>query len=283
MKIKLVKLLPIPIALLIISLFWIYQTYSKTGDFFIKDIDLKGGISLTLTFNKTIENGEIEPIIKKKIENFVFSSSKTSEGYTTINILTEKTINASEIVEVLNYNGFYPIEYSIHFVGPELGSAFFSQVITLLTIAYIFLFIINFYIYKKLLIATTIIISSIANIITVFGIMDLFNQKISFAGFSSMLILIAFAIDVNILLVTKVLSSEKEFYEQYKKALITGLTINSSLVVSMLIVLFLSKNSLLTNIAQILVIGFTADIVNTWILNAALIEVVVLGKLNKRH
>jgi preprotein translocase subunit SecF len=172
----------------------------------------------------------------------------------------------------------------MHFVGPELGSAFFSQVITLLTAAYILLFIINFYIYKKLSIATTIIISSLANIIAVFGIMDLFNQKISFAGFSSMLILIAFAIDVNILLVTKILSGkEGEFYEQYKKALITGLTINFSLVASMLIVLLLSNNTLLTNIAQIQIIGFIADIVNTWILNAALIEVVAFGKFNKRH
>ena len=284
MKLKLVKLIPIPLALLAISLFGIYKVYSKTGELFIKDIDLKGGTSLTLTFNKTIKNEEIEPIIKKNIEKFIVSSSKTSEGYTTINILAEGSINASEILEILNYNGLYPIEHSIHFVGPELGSAFFSQVITLLTAAYILLFIINFYIYKKLSIATTIIISSLANIIAVFGIMDLFNQKISFAGFSSMLILIAFAIDVNILLVTKILSSkETEFYEQYKKALITGLTINFSLVVSMLIVLFLSNNTLLTNIAQIQIIGFIADIVNTWILNAALIEVVVFGKFNKRH
>jgi preprotein translocase subunit SecF len=283
MKLKLAKLLPIPIALLVISLFGIHQVYSKTGEFFIKDIDLKGGTSLTLTFNRTIKNEEIEPIIEKKIEKFIVSSSKTSEGYTTINILAEESINASEIVEILNHNGFYPIEHSIYFVGPELGSAFFSQVITLLTVAYILLFIINFYIYKKPVIGIAIIISSIANIIAVFGIMNLFNQKISFAGFSSMLILIAFAIDTNIILATKILSKEEDFYEQYKKALITGLTINSSLVVSMLIVLFLSSTPLLINIAQILVIGFTADILNTWILNAAIIEVVMLGKFNKRH
>ena len=279
MKLKIVKLLPIPLILLAISLFGIYQVYSKTGDFFIKDIDLKGGASLTLIFNKSISTEEIEPIIKKKIDTFIISSSKTMEGSTTINILTEKNINASEIVELLNSDGFYPNEYSIQFVGPELGSTFFSQVATLLTVAYILLFITNLYIYKKPIIAITIILSSIANIIVVFGVMNLLNQKISFAGFSSLLMLIAFAIDANVILATKILSGKiEEFYEQYKKGLITGLTINTGLIISMLIVLFLSNSPFLINIAQIQTIGFAADILNTWILNAAIIEVVLLAK-----
>jgi len=279
MKLKIVKLLPIPLILLAISLFGIYQVYSKTGDFFIKDIDLKGGSSLTLIFNKSISTEEIEPIIKKKIDTFIISSSKTMEGFTTINILTEKNINASEIVEFLNSNGFYPNEYSIQFVGPELGATFFSQIATLLTVAYILLFITNLYIYKKPIIAITIILSSIANIIVVFGIMNLLNQKISFAGFSSLLMLIAFAIDANVILATKILSGKiEEFYEQYKKGLITGLTINTGLIISMLIVLFLSNSPFLINIAQIQTIGFAADILNTWILNAAIIEVVLLAK-----
>ena len=279
MKLKIVKLLPIPLALLVISLLGIFQVYSKTGDFFLKDIDLKGGSSLTLIFNKSISTEEIEPIIKKKIDTFIISSSKTMEGFTTINILTEKNINASEIVEFLNSNGFYPNEYSIQFVGPELGATFFSQIATLLTVAYILLFITNLYIYKKPIIAITIILSSIANIIVVFGIMNLLNQKISFAGFSSILMLIAFAIDANVILATKILSgSLEEFYDQYKKGLITGLTINTGLIISMLIVLLFSNSPFLINIAQIQVIGFTADILNTWILNAAIIEVVLLGK-----
>jgi len=279
MKFKLVKLLPISLALLIISLIGILQVYSKTGDFFLKDIDLKGGTSLTLIFNKSISTEEIEPIIKKKIETFIISSSKTMEGFTTINILTEKNINASEIIEFLNSNGFYPTEYSIQFVGPELGATFFSQIATLLTVAYILLFITNLYIYKKPIIAITIILSSIANIIVVFGIMNLLNQKISFAGFSSLLMLIAFAIDANVILATKILSGKiEEFYEQYKKGLITGLTINTGLIISMLIVLFLSNSPFLINIAQIQTIGFAADILNTWMLNAAIIEVVLFAK-----
>jgi preprotein translocase subunit SecF len=279
MKLKIAKLLPIPFILLAISLFGIYQVYSKTGDFFLRDIDLKGGTSITLIFNKSITTEEIEPILKNQIEKFILSSSKTAEGYTSITILTEKSIDASTIVNLLNSNGLYPIEYSVQFVGPELGSAFFSQVSILLTVAYILLFLTNLFIYKRLTIAFTIVLSSLANIIAVFGLMNLFNQKISFAGFSSILMLIAFAIDTNVILATKILSGKiEEFYDQYKKGLITGLTINADLIISMLIVLLFSNSPFLINIAQIQIIGFTADIINTWILNAAIIEVVLLGK-----
>ena len=279
MKFRIARLLPIPLAMLVISLFGIYQAYSKSGDIFLRDIDLKGGTSLTLIFNTSIDITDLEQILKQQIDNFILSASKTSEGFTSVNILTEKNIEAQEIISFLNSNGFYPIEYSTQFVGPELGSAFFSQVTSLLIIAYILLFVVNIFIYKNPIVGFTIIISSLTNIIAVFGIMNLLNQKISFAGFSSLLMLIAFAIDTNVILATKVLSAPKEeFYEQYKKGLITGITINANLIISMLIVLYLTNSSFLINIAQIQIIGFLADIVNTWILNASLIEVILLGK-----
>jgi preprotein translocase subunit SecF len=279
MKLKIAILLPIPLLLLAISFFGIYKAYSETGDFFLRDIDLKGGTSLTLIFNKSVNVKELEPILKQKIENFIISSSKTTEGFTSINILTEENFDVSAIMELLNSNNLYPVEYSLQFVGPELGEAFFYQISTLLAIAYVLLFITNLYIYKKPVVAITIILSSIANIIVVFGIMNLLGLKISFAGFSSLLILIAFAIDANVILATKILSGTlEEFYDQYKKGLITGLTINASLIISMLIVLFLSNSPFLINIAQIQTIGFIADVFNTWILNAAIIEVVMFGK-----
>jgi len=279
MKFRIARLLPIPLAMLVISLFGIYQVYSRSGNIFLRDIDLKGGTSLTLIFNTSIDITDLEQVLKQKIDNFIISVSKTSEGFTSVNVLTEKSIEVNETISLLNSKGFYPAEYSIQFVGPELGSAFFSQVASLLIIAYVLLFIVNLFIYKNPIVGFTIILSSLTNIVVVFGIMNLLNQKISFAGFSSLLMLIAFAIDTNVILATKVLFAPKEeFYEQYKKSLITGITINANLVISMLIVLYLTNSSFLINIAQIQIIGFLADIVNTWILNASLIEVILLGK-----
>jgi len=278
-KFKIAKLLPIPLALIIFSLIVIFNHYLKTGDFFIKDIDLKGGTSVTLFFNQSINTENLEEILRQQYENLFFSYSKTSEGTIAVNFVTDSIVNSSSLISFLNEKGFYPQDHSIQFVGPELGKSFFAQITNLLIIAYVFLFLLNLIIYKKPVIAITIILSSIANLICVFGIMTFFNQRFSFAGFSSLLMLIAFGIDTNVILATKILSGKiEEFYDQYKKGLITGITINSGLIISMLIVLFLSNSNLLINIAEIQIIGFFADILNTWILNAAIIEVILLGK-----
>ncbi len=278
-KFKIAKLLPIPLALIIFSLIVIFNNYLKTGDFFIKDIDLKGGTSVTLFFNQSVNTEKLEEVLKQQYENLFFSYSKTSEGSITVNFITDSVVNTSSLISFLNEKGFYPQDQSIQFVGPELGKSFFVQITNLLIAAYILLFLLNLIIYKKPIIATTIILSSIANLICVFGIMTFFNQKFSFAGFSSLLMLIAFGIDANVILATKILSGKlEEFYDQYKKGLITGITINVGLIISMLIVLFLSNSSLLINIAEILIIGFLADILNTWVLNAAVIEVILIGK-----
>ncbi|MGC9058931.1 MAG: hypothetical protein ACP5H3_00780 [Candidatus Aenigmatarchaeota archaeon] len=278
-KFKIAKLLPIPLALIIFSLIVIFNHYLKTGEFFIKDIDLKGGTSVTLFFNQSINTENLEEILRQQYENLFFSYSKTSEGTIAVNFVTDSIVNSSSLISFLNEKGFYPQDHSIQFVGPELGKSFFVQITNLLIIAYVFLFLLNLIIYKKPVIAVTIILSSIANLICVFGIMTFFNQRFSFAGFSSLLMLIAFGIDANVILATKILSGKiEEFYDQYKKGLITGITINSGLIISMLIVLFLSNSNLLINIAEIQIIGFFADILNTWILNAAIIEVILLGK-----
>jgi preprotein translocase subunit SecF len=278
-KFKIAKLLPIPLALIIFSLIVIFNHYLKTGDFFIKDIDLKGGTSVTLFFNQSINTENLEEILRQQYENLFFSYSKTSEGTIAVNFVTDSIVNSSSLISFLNEKGFYPQDHSIQFVGPELGKSFFVQITNLLIIAYVFLFLLNLIIYKKPVIAVTIILSSVANLICVFGIMTFFNQRFSFAGFSSLLMLIAFGIDANVILATKILSGKiEEFYDQYKKGLITGITINSGLIISMLIVLFLSNSNLLINIAEIQIIGFFADILNTWILNAAIIEVILLGK-----
>ena len=278
-KFKIAKLLPIPLALIIFSLIVIFNHYLKTGEFFIKDIDLKGGTSVTLFFNQSINTENLEEILRQQYENLFFSYSKTSEGTIAVNFVTDSIVNSSSLISFLNEKGFYPQDHSIQFVGPELGKSFFAQITNLLIIAYVFLFLLNLIIYKKPVIAVTIILSSIANLICVFGIMTFFNQRFSFAGFSSLLMLIAFGIDTNVILATKILSGKiEEFYDQYKKGLITGITINSGLIISMLIVLFLSNSNLLINIAEIQIIGFFADILNTWILNAAIIEVILLGK-----
>ncbi len=88
--------------------------------------------------------------------------------------------------------------------------------------------------------------------------------------------LIAYTVDTNIVLTTRVLKSDKKTYEsEYRGALITGGMLIGAITLTMFITLILSTSKLLTNIASILVIGFLNDLVYTWILNAGILEMYV--------
>ncbi|MEM5815362.1 MAG: hypothetical protein QXD89_02665 [Candidatus Aenigmatarchaeota archaeon] len=278
MKYRIAKFLFLPIILLFLfSSFSIYN-YINKGEFFIRDLDLKGGTLISFITDKEVSIDYISLTLGEFREKVLISISKTENKYS-IRITFPSEISYEKIIEKLKNSEIKVEDLEIQFVGPELGSAFFSQVIYLLSMAYILIFLGNFFIYKKISIATTIIFSSLANIICIFGITTLFGIPVSFAGFTSILLVIAYTIDDNVLLSTRILSGKpEEFYEQYKKSLITGGTITSGLIISMIIVLIFSNSPLLNNIAEILLIGYASNMINTYILNAGIIEVSLFEK-----
>lgn len=275
---KIAKFLPIPLILLTIFLAVSINHYIKNGEFFIRDLDLKGGTSISFLTEKEVSIQNVSLILGEFGEKTLISISKTEKEYS-VKITLPSEIPYENVTEIIKKSDLDPRDISVQFIGPELGTAFFSQVVYLLSIAYVLVFIGNFFIYRRISVATTILLSSFANIIYIFGITTLLNIPITFAGFTSILLVIAYTIDSNILLSTKLLGSKiEEFYEQYKKTLITGVTISSSLILSMIIVLIFSDSPFLNNIAQVLLIGFAVDLINTYLLNAGIIEVSVFGK-----
>ncbi|MCS7093673.1 MAG: hypothetical protein RMJ18_00590 [Candidatus Aenigmarchaeota archaeon] len=275
---KIAKFLPIPLILLTIFLAVSINHYIKNGEFFIRDLDLKGGTSISFLTEKEVSIQNVSLILGEFGEKTLISISKTEKEYS-VKITLPSEIPYENVTEIIKKSDLDPKDISVQFIGPELGTAFFSQVVYLLSIAYVLVFIGNFFIYRRISVATTILLSSFANIIYIFGMTTLLNIPITFAGFTSILLVIAYTIDSNILLSTKLLGSKiEEFYEQYKKTLITGVTISSSLILSMIIVLIFSDSPFLNNIAQVLLIGFAVDLINTYLLNAGIIEVSVFGK-----
>jgi len=278
MKYRIAKFLPLPLILLTFFLLVSINHYIKNGEFFIRDLDLKGGTSISFLTSQEVNIEKISSILGEYSKQALISISKSEKDYS-VRITLPGEIPHEEILKLIKNSEIEIKEHSIQYVGPELGAAFFTQVFYLLTIAYILIFAANYFIYRKLIIAITIILSSIADIIYIVGATTLLNIPISFAGFTSLLLVIAYTIDTNILLSTKILSEKlEEFYSVYKKTLITGATVSSGLILSMIIVLLFSNSKLLNNIAIILLIGQIAELINTYLLNAGLIEVILVGK-----
>lgn len=267
---ELKKLLVIPVSLVCFSLLILMNNYLKTGDPILKDVDLKGGTLITIESKNPIDVNKLEEELTKVFSSVSVSGLVTPNGYGAL--IEVERIEAEKVINLVRSLGIPVTSYSVETIGPELGNLFFTQVIQLLVSAYVLMSIVIYLIYRNLTSSIGIVFASVANIVTTLALTSLFGIKISFAGFAGLLMLIAYTVDTNIVLTSKVLGARK-FFQQYKKALKTGIMLTATVTTAMVLVQIFSTSRLLTNIAQILVIGFLNDLAYTWIFNASILEI----------
>jgi len=269
---KLKNLIFIPIILLLISIFILYQNKQTEGSWIKKDIDLKGGLLVTIESSQKIDAKQVENILTQKFGSVIVSSLRTSTGYGAT-IETDISVQLEDVINTLKDSNIPMDSYSAEIIGPALGEAFFNQVRNVLIIAFGLMGVMIFFVYKNPLPSFSIVFAVAGDIIAALAITSLFGVSIGFAGFVSLLMFIAYAVDTNIVLTSSLLKIKKEdFKKEYKKALRTGLTMTFAVVLTMSVVLILSTSKLLTNIAAVLLVGFLADIIFTWIFNASLLR-----------
>jgi preprotein translocase subunit SecF len=272
MELKLSNLVLLPVVLFAASVGILFFNYVNTGDFIIKDVDLKGGTLVSFSSNSEIDTKLLEGKIVEGLGAGIVSGLKTASGYGAT-IQVESGVPVSKVMEIVRDAGIEAYDVSEQTIGPTLGNLFFNQVRNTLIVAFVLMSIIIFIIYRNLASSLGIVIASLGNILTTLAFTSLFGIKLSFAGFAGLLMLIAFTVDTNIVLTSKVVSYGNEtFMQRYRKAFITGSTLIATITVTMIVALFLSSSKLLINIAEVLVIGFVSDLVYTWILNAWMLE-----------
>jgi len=271
MQLSLKKLLPIPILLFILSLAVFAHNYYKTGELFLLDVDLKGGTLISIATDGAVDTAKLESELSKQFSPLRVSGLSSSSGYgIDIEVSSDTNVTAAlkEVESRISVKS-----YSVETIGPELGKAFFKQVTELLIAAYVLMAIAIYLAYRNLASSFGIVFASLGNVLTTLALTSLLGIRISFAGFAALLMLIAYTVDTNIVLTSKVLKSRKEeFNAAYKKALITGVTLIATITATMVLTQFISTSRLLVNIAQILSVGFINDLAYTWILNAYLLE-----------
>jgi preprotein translocase subunit SecF len=276
MKIK--TLTFIPVVLFVASLLILFHNYYSTGDFILRDIDLKGGSLIIVETDKPINTNLLETNLEQKYGSVLVSSLRTTTGYG-VSIEVAATANTTDVIDDIKSLGISVSSFSVETIGPTLGTLFFQQIVYVLIVGFLLMSIVIFIIYRSVLPTFGIVFASFSNILTTLAITTLFGIKISFAGFAGLLMLIAYTVDTNIVLTSKVLrTSKEEFKKQYKKALTTGLTLIATITITMALVVFLSTSKLLVNIGEILIVGFLNDIAYTWILNAGILEMYIMRK-----
>ena len=173
----------IPIIITIIALIIVGIHYKNTGDFFQKDVSLKGGITATLYTNQEISEEQVKnalntEIVLRKISNL--GSSKNSGIITEVSDLT-----SAELKQRLENNLNIKLtseNFSIEETGPRLGEAFYRQLITAVIFAFILMGITVFITFRTLAPSLAVISAAFMDIIITLAVVNLFNISLSTAG-----------------------------------------------------------------------------------------------------
>jgi preprotein translocase subunit SecF len=272
------KLLLIPPAvLLIFSLLYLVDFNSKNGDLIYKDVSLTGGTTITV-FEKNINLELLKESLKVSFPDLNargISDIRTGEDQA---FYVETASTVEEIKPVLEeYLGYELTKEnsSIEFSGASLSAGFYKQLRFAIFLAFLFMSIVVFIIFRTPIPSLAVIISAFADIVFTIVTINLLGINLSGAGIIALLMLIGYSVDTDILLTTKVLrKKEVTINNRLKSAFRTGMmmSLTSIAAVTVALIVIYSFSETLKQIFSILLIGLCFDLFNTWFTNASIIK-----------
>jgi preprotein translocase subunit SecF len=269
-------LLIIPAILILTSLIYMGVFYSHNNDFIHKDISLTGGTSLTI-YGK-VNADELTNAISSQLDDL--STREISDLVTREEIaLIIETKSSAELTKqvVEDYLGYELTEEnsSIEFTGSSLSESVYKQLLIAILVAFIFMAIVVFILFRTGIPSLAVIISAFADILMTLVLVNILGMKMSTAGIVAFLMLIGYSVDTDILLTTRVLKRrEDSLNKRLVEASKTGLTMTftSLLAMSLALIIVKSFSPVLTQIFSIIVMGLGFDLLNTWITNVSILK-----------
>lgn len=236
-------------------------------------IDLDGGTIVVLQLEQPVSQAELENIISTGVGISEVDVKSISGTQATVEIAGN--VDVVKLTQVLA--GTATIQ-SYRSVGALLSEQALTQVYYALAFAFLFMSITVFIIFRNVVPSLAVIAAAASDIIIAVGGMSLFGIPLSLASVGGILMLIGYSVDTDILLTTRVLKEKKgTVTERARKALGTGLTMTAAAIASMValylvVVLFIPAASTLADIAAVLIIGLTADLMTTWLMNLGILR-----------
>jgi preprotein translocase subunit SecF len=238
-----------------------------------ESVDLKGGSIAELTLEKRMDQTELKTIIqeKLKIKDVNVVSMKGNEA----TVQMGSDIQVDEFTRALE--GTAKVK-SYRSVGPILGKEAMKQIYWTVGFAFLFMSITVLITFRNLIPSLAVIMAAASDIIIALGGMSLFKIPLSLASIGAILMLIGYSVDTDILLTTRLLKQRKgKITERAIGAIKTGLTMSGSAIASMsalyiVTVFIIPEAEVLSNIAAVLIIGLSADILTTWLMNLGILR-----------
>jgi preprotein translocase subunit SecF len=140
-------------------------------------------------------------------------------------------------------------------------------------LAFLFMSITIFLIFKIPLPSLYVVSCALADIIIPMTVVNLMGMSLSTAGVAAFLMLIGYSVDSDIVLTTRVLRRKEEalnsrIYSAFRTASICTLTSLAAVTTGYIVTI----SPVLKQIFFILIIGLITDLIITWLMNASLLK-----------
>jgi len=266
-KIKSTKLIIIPAVMLLAAILMFYSI-STAG--LALDVDLEGGTQIVIDSDRSINEDSLENLLSDFDANVHMTRGITGNS---IVIKYKADVNTTNVLEIMEENGYSFENFSIQTVGPSLGSSFFSQAQMALLFAFLFMALAVFVIFRQFMPSFYVVLCAFADLIETVVISQFLGIELSLATFAALLLTLGYSVDTDILLTARVLKTkEGNIEERFKGAFKTGITMTGTTFAALLALYFMTTSVVITQIASILLIALALDVINTWLLNANLLR-----------
>ncbi len=261
----------IPVMILLLSVGFLAYGYMQTGEWFQRSIELKGGTLITVNSPSGFSTGEITESLESAYGTIVLRELRSFSGYA-MTIEVSSDVNPDDVIRTLGSLGVDVTDSSIETIGPSLGEAFWFQAQLGIVIAFIFMGIIVFGIFRTPVPSMAVMMAAVSDIIITLAMMQVFGIELSLASFAALLMLIGYSIDTDILLTTRILKTEGDLNGKIWSAFKTGITMTGTTLGVLVAILVTTSSAVLFGIASVLAIGLVIDIINTWLQNATILK-----------
>ncbi len=177
-------------------------------------------------------------------------------------------------------------QFSRKDIAPVLGKVFFESAVTVALASVIFMIIVIFYLFRELVPSATIIAAAVLDVLFSAAAMAWFKVPLSLASIPTLLLLVGYSIDTDILLTTRMLKrTEGTEAERAQGSLATGLTMTlttMAAVTAMMVLSYFTQLQVMFEIAFLLFFGLIGDIVGTWLMSAPVLLLYVEWKKKRK-
>ena len=260
------QLVVIPLILLIISLVVIAYYTATTGMPVTPGIDFSGGTAVTILTTDTPAQ------LQSAFAGYPLVDISDVNGGKFLKFSTMDDTKFKSLSALISQK--YP-DAKIDQIGESFGKSLQYQAVIALLFSFIGMAIVIFLAFRTFVPAFAVVLSAFADMVMTAAMMNVVGITLTLGTTAALLMLIGYSVDSDILLTNRVLKRQGKLHDKLAGAFHTGIIMTSTTfaaATAIFIVSWFGSIQILMDISAVLLIGLVADVLNTWLTNAAILK-----------